>query len=664
MNLPSRVVVSVLTLVVVFAGCSSDPSDSPTNGPDGSTPSGGDDGGGGADSSMPVACGRLTTPCGIGGTCEGAPDCQTMVCFKGTCQMATPADGIKDGNETDVDCGGSSSPACADGKGCLVASDCTSDVCTGGKCQAPSPTDGVKNGDETDVDCGGAKAPKCATGKGCSVTADCDAATCDPTTKKCLPPSHTDGIKNDGETGVDCGGTAPTKCPTGEGCAVTADCNNVLCNTTTLKCDPPSATDGLKNGTETDIDCGGGAPTNAPACAVGLTCGVDTDCGSTACNYNKKCVESVSCKVQHGGDTCGPTGTDSCCKSLPVTLPNGTTVNLDKFNITAGRMRAFVASLGAGGNMRAWLMAHTPAGWPSNWTNQLPTMLDNGGTDPDYTGIYQELGPNVHPPSSVGANEGCFIDNFGARTYRLPDAVNARMADPQYYTQDFLDDRALNCVPVAMLAAMCAWDGGTLASKEAIDAAWGAGTYPWADQTSKPLGYQFAIGTDPKGSSPGAYGGFQGDPKIPAPFTAAQLIDLSRTNYNYNYWGGAKKPDPPAEEDFSGKHCTQLEGAAGKCGWRDYSIFIAPPGRFPNGDSATGHSDLAGSVFNTVYPKSPNVADGSGNADSSDYLNGQNVHWSRSGSWQGHNIPWTGKKSWMGAPSYYKYWAMGGRCIH
>ena len=35
------------------------------------------------------------------------------------------------------------------------ASDCQSGVCTGGICQAPTCNDGVRNGSETDVDCGG-----------------------------------------------------------------------------------------------------------------------------------------------------------------------------------------------------------------------------------------------------------------------------------------------------------------------------------------------------------------------------------------------------------------------------------------------------------------------------------------------------------------------------
>ena len=715
------------------------------------------------DAATPPACGRLTTLCNAGDKCSGAPDCASKICFGGTCQVAAPGDGVKNGDETDVDCGGTKAPACIDGKACLVKTDCTSGVCTTNVCQVPSPTDGVQNGDETGVDCGGSKAPKCPAGSGCLTTADCDQVKCDTVQKKCLPASHSDGIKNDGETGVDCGGTAPTKCPTGQGCVATsdcdlalcdvgatnvclppshsdgikndgetgvdcggaaplkcatgqgcvattdcdqvlcdvggtklclapthadgiknlgetgidcggaalplkcpvgqgcgtnADCNNVACNLGTLVCDPASGTDGIKNGSETDIDCGGGAPTNAKRCAVASTCSIDGDCASSACNYASKCVEAPSCKVQHGGDTCGPAGNESCCVSAPV---GG--VKLDKYNITAGRFRQFVTFLGtqaAAYDMRTWLSGHLPAGWPAAWTAMLPTKLDNGTANPDFTGIYQELGPNVHPPAAVGANEGCFIDNFGARTYRLPDAVNATMSDPQYYTQAFLDDRALNCVTVPMLAAFCAWDGGKLATKEQIDAAWGSKKYPWGD-TSDPLGYQFVWPTDPMGAGfqKGAYGAFQAAPLSTPPLSQT---DLGRANYNFNFWGGASKVDFPVEEKFNGKSCTVLEGALGLCPWRDYSIYVAPPGRFPGGNSTSGHADLAGNVFNGTFPKQPNVADTTGPADDTNAANGTNAHWSRSGSWQGHNIPWTSPQTWLEVPASYKYWAMGGRC--
>jgi hypothetical protein len=181
--------------------------------------------------------------------------------------MPAPADGVKNGDETDVDCGGSKAPACADTKGCLVKADCTSGVCTNKICQAPTSTDGVQNGNETGIDCGGTStgAPKCPAGMGCLTNADCANVACDTVQKRCLPASHSDGLKNDGETGVDCGGAAPTKCPTGEGCVSTADCNAVACDVgATNLCLAPSHTDGIKNLGETGTDCGGAAPAKCP----------------------------------------------------------------------------------------------------------------------------------------------------------------------------------------------------------------------------------------------------------------------------------------------------------------------------------------------------------------------------------------------------------------
>ena len=93
--------------------------------------------------------------------------------------LPTCTDKTKNGDETDVDCGGATCPACADGKGCSKAADCKSGVCTGGICAAASCTDSVKNGDETDVDCGGGTCPACPATKVCSKAADCKSGVCD-----------------------------------------------------------------------------------------------------------------------------------------------------------------------------------------------------------------------------------------------------------------------------------------------------------------------------------------------------------------------------------------------------------------------------------------------------------------------------------------------------
>jgi hypothetical protein len=69
---------------------------------------------------------------------------------------------------------------------CLSGTDCESQVCSGGSCQPPTCNDGVHNGDETDVDCGGATCPGCGVGQGCNVPSDCASGlTCDA--GMCLP---------------------------------------------------------------------------------------------------------------------------------------------------------------------------------------------------------------------------------------------------------------------------------------------------------------------------------------------------------------------------------------------------------------------------------------------------------------------------------------------
>lgn len=69
-------------------------------------------------------------------------------------QPALCSDGVVNGSESDVDCGGNCTP-CPDGNDCFDGSDCASNSCSGGNCQPPSCSDGVKNQGEEDIDCGG-----------------------------------------------------------------------------------------------------------------------------------------------------------------------------------------------------------------------------------------------------------------------------------------------------------------------------------------------------------------------------------------------------------------------------------------------------------------------------------------------------------------------------
>jgi hypothetical protein len=81
------------------------------------------------------------------------------------------------------------------------------------------------------------------------------------------------------EVGKDCGGTCPP-CPDGEGCKTGSDCVDKVCSAGGL-CLPPTCSDMVQNGAETDVDCGG--PMCGP-CAFGEGCKVGTDCVTGFCN--------------------------------------------------------------------------------------------------------------------------------------------------------------------------------------------------------------------------------------------------------------------------------------------------------------------------------------------------------------------------------------------
>jgi len=100
-------------------------------------------------------------------------NCVSMVCNMTTftCAAASCGDLVENGDETDLNCGGSC-PPCATGKGCLQDVDCVSNSCNGVVCVV-SCTDGIANQDETDVDCGGLTCGPCALGQDCNANADC-----------------------------------------------------------------------------------------------------------------------------------------------------------------------------------------------------------------------------------------------------------------------------------------------------------------------------------------------------------------------------------------------------------------------------------------------------------------------------------------------------------
>lgn len=150
-----------------------------------------------------------------------------------------------------------------------------------------------------------------------------------------IDPCHNQ-LQDGTETGVDCGGDTCAPCDEGGGCITDADCVSSYCPPSRGYCissdgraacgqastENPTCGDCVKNGDETDIDCGG---STCLPCRSGKTCSNDSECWSGVCangtcapgTANTRCFSSSDCE---NGMTCAAAVAecmfDSCCRSI------------------------------------------------------------------------------------------------------------------------------------------------------------------------------------------------------------------------------------------------------------------------------------------------------------------------------------------------------------
>ena len=191
---------------------------------------------------------------------------------------------------------------------------CPSGICTNGACVAASScTDAIKNGTETDVDCGGS-CPKCGNGKTCLADADCRSGSClNHVCTSCKPGSTIncytgpDGTEN---VGVCHAGTA-TCLRDGSGfgtCAGQVLPQPETCNGFDDDCDGV-----VDNGFDLSSD-----PTNCGTC--GTVCGGAN--GDTCSNGTCVCIEGYT----QCPDACRPLYKDNNnCGACGHVCPSGST---------------------------------------------------------------------------------------------------------------------------------------------------------------------------------------------------------------------------------------------------------------------------------------------------------------------------------------------------
>ncbi|MCA9574090.1 MAG: hypothetical protein KC668_01595 [Myxococcales bacterium] len=256
-------------------------------------------------------CGGSCQPCADGVACAMPADCLSGVCNVGVCAMGTCGDLARNQDETGVDCGGVCDP-CDDGDGCARPEDCTSGVCTSSMCAQGTCGDGVQNQDETAMDCGGVCSP-CGLGLGCAMASDCASTTC--IGDVCVDPTCADHMQNGDETDVDCGGGCGP-CEAGDACAQPADCEDGVCSA--MVCVQGTCSDMVQNQDETAMDCGGMC---GATCADDLACTSEVDCLSGYCYQQlcrtPTCLDTIQNRDETapdcGGTFCGPCADGAAC---------------------------------------------------------------------------------------------------------------------------------------------------------------------------------------------------------------------------------------------------------------------------------------------------------------------------------------------------------------
>lgn len=225
--------------------------------------------------------GGLCVECLAAATCAGTDtDCKSRTCLMGACGFANTAPGTVTSVQTAADCqenqcdGNGSSTSVAKNTDLPVDGvQCTNDVCTAGAPSNPPTASGVACNENGGLVCSGA-----GTCVECVMGSTCPDGVC--MNNVCQPAACDDGVENGTETDVDCGGSCPTKCALTLGClvdGVAGDCASGICTGNVCSqvngCDYTNATD-LTGGAPTSVTFPNGNFTYNPKC-IKVTVGTD-----------------------------------------------------------------------------------------------------------------------------------------------------------------------------------------------------------------------------------------------------------------------------------------------------------------------------------------------------------------------------------------------------
>ncbi|MDI1481664.1 hypothetical protein [Polyangium sp. y55x31] len=326
-------VIAGLSSLAVACGPDPNPGNPTGTGTGGTGGTGGEGGGGtGGVGGTGGESGGSSTGGGSGDTCKRSEcpgvdsPCGVRICDGGACGMLVL---LQEGTVLESQTYGDCKRAVCDANGGIMevedtndrfddGNPCTLDTCMNGATLHINQEAGFSCGNNVKCDdagqcvrCNvGGPANECQNGNVCVASKNYkDIETLDVAINKCAPTTCKDGTKNGSETDIDCGGSACAPCDVGQACNGALDCAEAVCDQATKTCAAPSCSDGSLNGSETFPDFGG--PMCPPNIVVGAACHVPEDCATGVCQ-GAKCAAATCTDATQNGDESGADCGGSC----------------------------------------------------------------------------------------------------------------------------------------------------------------------------------------------------------------------------------------------------------------------------------------------------------------------------------------------------------------